>query len=160
MRYETPSLFFIQPHTVNAYKINHSALKYTVHRWECGETDWRLVTSTAFSSRSLYVLPHRREETVERFTPRSLGAFFFFTWRFQTPHTWHTLVSGCLHLHINVWSPYLTRRLPNTHMRAFLSRKVHSLSLFHRWLLLARSDLQLSTLILQWMFSLLNPRIT
>lgn len=41
---------------------------------------------------------------------------------------------------------------------ASLSRKVHSLSLFRRWLLLARSDLQLSTPIPQWMLSLLNPR--
>lgn len=53
--------------------------------------------------------------------------------------------------------PFFTYRLLNTQMRAYLSRKGHSLSLFHHWLLLARSDLQLSALILQWMLRFSTP---
>lgn len=52
--------------------------------------------------------------------------FFFKLVGFQTDHS---AISGCLHLHINVWSSCLTCRRLNTRMRAFLSRSSFTLTL-------------------------------
>ena len=85
-------------------------------------------------------------KVLEAFSLFSLMFLGFFTCSCQTP----PLLSG--YTVILMSHPFLTHRL------VLLSRRAHSL--FCHWLLLARSDLQLSALILQKKFSLLNPRIT